>query len=103
MRSTARVGRGVFQIVGVAPPGFHGMLVGADTDIWFPITMQQQVLPGWDYLKPRDTLWLQVMGRLAPGSSLATAQAGINVTFQQILQSWAAALTTERERRKILD
>ena len=31
------------------------------------------------------------------------AQAGINVTFQQALRSWAAALPTERERRRALD
>ena len=41
-----RVGKGVFQILGVTPPEFHGVLVGANADIWFPITMQEQVLPG---------------------------------------------------------
>src|SRR5262249_12494552 len=33
---------------------------------------------------------------------LETAQAGINVTFQQILHTWAAALPTEKERRSML-
>ncbi len=101
--STVRVGQGVFHILGVAPPGFRGILVGADTDFWFPITMQQQVLPGRDYLKPRDTLWLQVMGRLAPGISLKKAEAGINTTFQQSLRSWAAALPTARKHREMLN
>jgi len=101
--TTMRVGQGVFQIIGLAPPGFHGVLVDADTDVWFPIAMQAEVLPGRDYLKPRDTLWLQVAGRLAPGTSLPQAQAAVNVTFQQILQGWAAALPTEKERRGILD
>ena len=101
--STVRVGQAVFQILGVAPPGFRGILVGSDADFWFPITMQQQVLPGRNYLKPRDTLWLQVMGRLAPGISRKTAEAGINATFQQTLRGWAAALPTEKERRDMLD
>src|SRR5579885_1042316 len=65
--------------------------------------MQAQVLPGRDYLKPRDTLWLQVMGRMAPGMSLKTAESGINVTFQQILHGWAAALPTEKEHRNMLN
>ena len=33
------------------------------------MTMQQQVLPGRNYLKPVDTLWLQVMARLRPGGT----------------------------------
>lgn len=101
--STIRVGQGLFQIVGVAPPGFRGILVGSDTDFWFPITMQEQVLPGRSYLNPRDTLWLQVMARLAPGISRKTAEAGINTTFQQILHGWAASLPTKKERRDILN
>ena len=100
---TIRVGQAPFQIVGVAPEGFRGILVGSETDLWIPITMQEQVLPGRNYLRPRDTLWLQAMGRLAPGMSRAAAQAGINVAFQQILQGWAAGLPNDKERRAMLD
>ena len=100
---TIRVGQAPFQILGVAPEGFRGILVGSETDLWIPITMQEQVLPGRHYLQPRDTLWLQVMARLAPGMTRATAQAGINVAFQQILKGWAARLQTEKERRGMLD
>jgi hypothetical protein len=39
--STIRVSKAVFTILGVGPPGFHGILVGADADIWLPITMQE--------------------------------------------------------------
>jgi predicted permease len=101
--TTVRVGAAAFRILGVAPPGFKGVLVGSDADFWFPITMQQQVLPGRNYLEPIDTLWLQVMGRLAPGMSLKRAEAGINVTFQQALRLWSAALPTERQRRLMLE
>ena len=100
--TTIRVGAGVFRIIGVAPPGFKGILVGSDADFWFPITMQQQVLPGSNYLEPIDTLWLQVMGRLAPGMSLKRAEAGINVTFQQGLQQWSQALPTPKQRQQML-
>jgi predicted permease len=99
---TVQVGISAFRILGVAPPGFSGILVGSDADIWFPLTMQPQVLPGRNYLEPRDTLWLQVMGRLAPGMTLKRADAGINVTFQQALRAWSAALPTQKERRQML-
>jgi hypothetical protein len=32
--------------------------------------MQAQALPGRDSLTPRDTLWLQVVGRISPGGFL---------------------------------
>lgn len=102
LRTTVRVGAGAFRIIGVAPPGFRGILVGSDADFWFPITMQREVLPGRDYLRPIDTLWLPVMGRLAPGVSLKRAEAGINVTFQQGLRTWSQALPTERQRQLML-
>ncbi len=53
--------------------------------------------------EPIDTLWLQVMGRLAPGMSLKKAEAGINVTFQQGLGAWSRALPTQRERQLMLE
>jgi len=98
-----RIGQGVFQVIGVAPPGFHGVIVGSEADLWMPLTMQAQALPGRDYLKPRDTLWLQVMGRLNPGVSMKMAESGINVTFQQMLHTWSAAATTDKERRDLLN
>ncbi|SPE38678.1 Permease [Candidatus Sulfopaludibacter sp. SbA6] len=100
---TLRVGRATFQILGVAPEGFRGMLVGSEADLWLPLTMQEQALPGRNYLRPRDVLWLQVMARLAPGISRAKAGAAVNVEFQQILRGWAAALPNEQERRDMLD
>ena len=100
---TVRVGQGTFQILGVAPDGFRGMLVGSDIDFWIPITMQQQVLPGRDYLKPVDTLWLQVMARLRPGMTARTAEAGINVVFRQSVVNWEAQLPTARDRQRMLD
>jgi predicted permease len=101
--NTIRLGQAAFRILGVAPPGFRGILVGSETDIWLPITMQQQVLPGRNYLEPRDTLWLQVMARLAPGVSMKSAEAGINVSFQQALREWGSALPAEKQRRSLLD
>jgi hypothetical protein len=91
-----------YGILGVAPEGFRGILVGSDVDFWIPITMQAQVLPGRNYLRPVDTLWLQVMGRLRPGMTAHTAEAGINITFHQILAGWAAALPSEGERQRML-
>jgi predicted permease len=100
---TLRIGNGVFHIVGIAPPGFHGIVVGTAIDAWMPMSTEPLVFPGHDYLTPRDTLWLQVVGRLKPGMTRAKAQAAVNVGFQQVLKSWAASMPTEQERKGMLD
>ncbi|HEY3741296.1 MAG TPA: ABC transporter permease [Bryobacteraceae bacterium] len=101
--TTVRIGQSVFMIIGVAPPGFHGILVGTDTDLWIPMMMQGQLLPGRDYLKPRDTLWLQIMGRLVPGITQASAESSINVTFQQILHAWVGDSPSEQDLKRIVN
>ena len=52
-----------YEVGGVAPPQFHGETVGANPDIWVPLTMQSEVFPGQDYLSEetspfRKTEWL---------------------------------------------
>ncbi len=73
-----------FTVVGVTPREFFGDIVGAPTDIWFPITMQAQANPGRDYLKRPDVSWLLIMGRRKPDVSLARAAAVVNVLAPQI-------------------
>jgi predicted permease len=95
---TLRIGKGTFHIIGITPEGFRGIEAGSETDIWIQIAMQQQALPGRDYLTPRDTLWLQVMGRLQPGISRGAAQASVNVALQQILRNWHVRDLNQRIR-----
>lgn len=47
-------------------------------------------------------LWLQVIGRLKPGVTLAQAQTSINLTHRQIREADAASLSADR-RREYLD
>jgi predicted permease len=87
-----RIRQTTFDVIGVTPPRFFGETVGTAPDIWVPLTMQAEVFPGEDWLSPEKnpvekTEWLQVMGRLKPGVSVAQAKASINVTFQQYLHS----------------
>jgi predicted permease len=100
---TLRIGQGVFQIVGVTPVGFRGILVGSGTDIWIPITMQEELLPGRIYLEKRDTLWIHILARLKPGMTIQRAEAATNVTFQQILQAHAAEAAPGERREDIFN
>ena len=93
-----------YEAVGVAPPQFHGETVGANPDIWVPLTMQSEIFPGQDYLsqetKPfRKTEWLQVIGRLKPGVTLAQAKAGIEVEFHQMMEAQTAGMPGQDKLR----
>lgn len=74
-----------FSIVGVAPPGFVGVEVGEDAEIWTPLAMQAVVLPtSGDLLTdPRDN-WLQLIGRLRDGVTAARADAELRLLSPQI-------------------
>src|SRR5215471_18727953 len=55
-----------FTIVGVAPEGFQGCKSGLRSDLWIPVGMDPQI-SGGDRIKYRDSLWLNVLGKLKPG------------------------------------
>jgi predicted permease len=72
-----------FTVAGVAPAAFHGTTVGLTFDAWIPLSAQRAVLPG-DRLTSRGHRWLQVLVRLAPGTSLSQAQAALSTTAARL-------------------
>src|SRR5262245_1607371 len=90
-----------FDIIGVAPPGFSGETVGVSPDVWVHLTMQTvELYAGKDALAaPRDVknkfMSLQVMARLRDDVTLDQAQASVNLTLQQLIQSEAGRLTAD--------
>jgi len=77
-----------FSIIGVAPEGFVGTIVGLAPDIWFPLMMQTRVMPGSDRLAGRGVRWLNVIGRVKPGVSREQAEAGMQGLFNQLAQEY---------------
>jgi predicted permease len=96
--------KAVFDIVGVMPAGFSGLMVGESPDVWTPLTMQLAVDPGRDYLTQQagsitKTMFLHVIGRLKPGVDLAKANTSINLTFKQVLEADAAGVASADDRK----
>ena len=80
--TTVRINGFPFAIVGVAPSGFVGATFDASTDMWLPLSTIPLADPGLQQLKPlerRGLTWLAIVGRLAPGATLARAQAEMDV------------------------
>jgi predicted permease len=76
---TIRLNAQPLTIVGVAEPRFRGSMVGMPLDIFVPLTLQPQMLPGGNWLELAGTQWLIVVGRLRPGVSFAEAAAQTEV------------------------
>ncbi len=52
-----------FEIIGVAPNGFHGAEVGSDPQVYVPLCSEDAIRGEASILDARSTWWLRVMGR----------------------------------------
>jgi len=93
-----------FTIIGVAPADFFGVRVGRDVQIWIPMMMQAQVMPGWSFLGKDAEMasWLDVMGRLKPRITVGEARSELNLLYKQHLSERVGTMTDPQERREFL-
>ena len=70
------------SVVGVAPAGFHGVLVGSAFDLLLPVRINDLLRP----TTPRElhAPWLRIMLRLRPGQSMDAATASLQAAQPQI-------------------
>ncbi len=76
-------------IVGVAPRGFTGEVVGVYTDIWLPVAISDALNPNRRTIDDRTISWLLALGRLRPGATLTQAQQQVSTILQRSLVSHA--------------
>jgi len=89
-----------FTVVGVAPPEFFGVDPAALPDLYLPLHTSLLVdgPAAASMFSDENYYWLEMMGRLRPGVSMAQAQAALAPRFHQ----WVATTaTTAGERAKL--
>jgi len=94
--SVIRLNGHPFTVIGVAPRDFTGVDLDSLPDVWVPIAMVDQALPELaedKVLSSRSVSWLDVVGRLAPGATVAGAQAELDT----IARRRAAAQPPDRQ------
>ena len=74
---TLTIGQHAVPILGVTAAGFTGPEIGRAFDIAVPICSQSVYWTEDNWLDSSSDWWLTVMGRLKPGASLSTANAGL--------------------------
>ncbi|HEY1497711.1 MAG TPA: ABC transporter permease, partial [Candidatus Solibacter sp.] len=73
-----------FMVIGVMGEEFTGTsVVPSVPDFWTPLSMQQQLAPGRNWLADPDDQAFQVLARLQPGTGLARAQAEAELLLGQ--------------------
>jgi predicted permease len=75
-------------VVGVAPPAFGGHVTEQAYDVWVPLSAFAIADPG--ALASVDSLpwrWLTVVGRLAPGVTIARAEAEVSVLARRLAEN----------------
>lgn len=82
-----------FKVIGVAPPGFYGMDVGRESQVFAPICAS--AILGAQSLEARSLWWLNVAGRIKPGINRARLIARLRVLSPRIFtaalpQYWPA-------------
>jgi len=90
-----------FTVVGVAPDGFNGASL-LSADLWTPLTMQEQWIPGRKFLNDANLSWLQMVGRLKAGFSITQATANAAVVAGRIDQEHQPRKTTLQVSRATL-
>jgi macrolide transport system ATP-binding/permease protein len=93
-----------FIVAGVTPPGFFGVDPAAAPDVFLPLHANLVVEAGSQYgakmegYLDKNYYWIEVMGRLRPGVSLAQAQA----TMAPAFANWVASTAgTDLERANL--
>src|ERR1700686_371793 len=90
-----------FTVIGVAPPGFDGDIVGERLALFVPLSMQPQIVRGRHWRKSGNNSWLSLIGRLQPNISPAQAEANLNIVFQQAVKGDYGAALSSDDRKAI--
>ena len=81
-----------FNIVGIARPGFVGTEKDRATDLWLPLAMYRQAMPGnfadVDPLTERQITWLSAFARLKEGVPQAQAQAELDAIARRLAATY---------------
>jgi len=90
-----------FTIIGVAPPGFFGEVVGDRPDLWAPMMMQPQLLPGRNFLESVNDAALLLIGRLKPGVTIEQARTNVNEIVKRALTVTLEARMSRDDRNAV--
>lgn len=88
-----------FSVIGIAPPGFFGAKM-ADSDMpdfWLPLTTEPLIAGPTSRLKNPRLAWLDLIGRVRPGTNPKNLEAQLQVELHQWLASHVPDMTSQEK------
>ena len=79
-------------VIGVMPPSFS--FPARDVDVWIPLVLEARLF------QDRNDNWLEVIARLRPGASLASANADVALAWSQLTRKYPKEL--ERSSARVI-
>ena len=84
-----KLGSTSFTVIGVAPPDFTGTSLNPQVpDLWAPVSMQEELVPGQDWLHKPTDFEFQVLARLDPGVAMKQAEAETDALVRQFAATY---------------
>jgi len=77
-----------YHVIGVGPETFIGTKFALALDFWVPISMSEELRPNPGILNERGAHWMNVIGRLKPGVSIAQASAEMSAIAARLNQAY---------------
>jgi predicted permease len=71
-------------VVGVAPPGFQGTVLGLDFDLWVPATLAPALFGGSRELEDRSQRGYALLGSLPPHATVARVQTELDAAMADL-------------------
>ena len=90
-------------VVGIAPPEYRGMTAGLASEVWIPTMTLPLVEPtkGLQKVTLRNSRWLTLVGRLAPGVAIEEAKARFEFLSRQMQAAHAEEWRSRQESGSI--
>jgi putative ABC transport system permease protein len=88
-----------FTIIGIAPPGFFGAKIASSDmpDFWLPLTTEPLIAGATSRLKNPRLAWLDLIGRVRPGTNRKTLEAQLQVELHQWLASHVGDMSSQEK------
>ena len=77
-----------FDVIGVTPESYKGLMVGMQPEVWVPVMMQEQVTGFSDSYKRRGNHYFTMLGRLKPGVSIEQARTNMEAIAAQLAEEF---------------
>src|SRR6266566_3194063 len=89
----------LFTIIGIAPPGFFGAKIveGGMPDFWLPLATEPLIAGATSRLRNPRLAWLDLIGRVRPGTNPKTLEAQLQVELHQWLASHVADMSSQEK------